>query len=95
MKKQTHDTARAVDLNDRGVIAPGMKADLNVIDFDNLNLNAPEMVRDLPAGGSRFEQKTSGYLATVVSGEITYRNGRGHGYVAGPVDTLISELACL
>ncbi len=75
VKNQTHDTARAVDLNDRGVIAPGMKADLNVIDFDNLNLSAPEMVQDLPAGGSRFEQKTSGYLATVVSGEITYRNG--------------------
>ena len=75
VKNQTHDTARAVDLNDRGVIAPGMKADLNVIDFDNLNLSVPEMVRDLPAGGSRFEQKTSGYLATVVSGEITYRNG--------------------
>ena len=75
VKNQTHDTARAVDLNDRGVIAPGMKADLNVIDFDNLNLCVPEMVRDLPAGGSRFEQKTSGYLATVVSGEVTYRNG--------------------
>ena len=75
VKNQTHDTARAVDLDDRGVIAPGMKADLNVIDFDNLNLSAPEMVQDLPAGGSRFEQKTSGYLATVVSGEITYRNG--------------------
>ena len=53
----------------------GLKADLNVIDFDNLNLRAPEMVQDLPAGGSRFEQKTSGYLATVVGGEVTYRDG--------------------
>ena len=75
VKKQTHDTARAVDLHDRGVLAPGMKADLNVIDFDNLNMTAPEIVQDLPAGGSRFEQKTSGYLATVVSGEVTYRDG--------------------
>ncbi|MCY4514610.1 MAG: amidohydrolase family protein [Candidatus Tectomicrobia bacterium] len=75
VKNQTHDTARAVGLHDRGVVAAGMKADLNVIDFDNLNLRAPEMVQDLPAGGSRFEQKTSGYLATVVSGEVTYRNG--------------------
>ena len=75
VKNQTHDTARALDLNDRGAIAPGLKADLNVIDFDNLNLRVPEMVQDLPAGGWRFEQKTSGYLATVVSGEVTYRNG--------------------
>ncbi|MXW49188.1 MAG: amidohydrolase family protein [Gammaproteobacteria bacterium] len=75
VRNQTHDTARAVDLYDRGVVAPGMKADLNVIDFDNLNMSAPEMVRDLPAGGWRFEQRTSGYLATVVSGEVTYCNG--------------------
>ena len=75
VKNQAHDTARAVDLRDRGVIAPGMKADLNVIDFDNLNLTVPVIVQDLPAGGSRFEQKTSGYLATVVSGEVTYRDG--------------------
>ena len=75
VKNQTRDTARAVDLHDRGVVAPGMKADLNVIDFENLSLHAPEMVQDLPAGGSRFEQKTSGYLATLVSGEVTYLDG--------------------
>ena len=75
VKNQTRDTARAVDLHDRGVVAPGMKADLNVIDFENLSLHAPEMVQDLPAGGSRFEQKTSGYLATLVSGEVTYLGG--------------------
>ena len=75
VRKQTSATARAVDLLDRGVIAPGMKADINVIDFDNLNVMAPVMVQDLPAGGSRFEQKTTGYLATVVSGEVTYRDG--------------------
>ena len=75
VKSQTHDTARAVDLKDRGTLEPGMKADINVIDFDNLNQGAPQIVQDLPAGGSRFEQKTTGYLATVVSGDITYRNG--------------------
>lgn len=75
VKSQTHDTARAVDLHDRGIVAPGMKADLNVIDFENLNQSAPEIVQDLPAGGSRFEQRTTGYVATVVSGEVTYRNG--------------------
>ncbi|MYE86368.1 MAG: amidohydrolase family protein, partial [Gammaproteobacteria bacterium] len=83
VKSQTHDTARAVDLHDRGVVAPGMKADLNVIDFDNLNMSAPEMVRDLPAGGWRFEQRTSGYLATVVSGEVTYRNGEATNALPG------------
>ena len=75
VKNQTRDTARAVGLYDRGVVQPGMKADLNVIDFDNLNQGAPVIVQDLPAGGSRFEQKTSGYLATLVSGQVTYRNG--------------------
>ena len=75
VKRQTHDTARAVNLFDRGVIAPGMKADINVIDFANLRVRAPEMVKDLPAGGSRLEQRADGYLATIVNGEVTYRNG--------------------
>ncbi|HTK98252.1 MAG TPA: amidohydrolase family protein [Pseudomonadales bacterium] len=75
VKRQTRDTARAVNLLDRGVIAAGMKADLNVIDFDNLRVRAPEMIKDLPAGGSRLEQRADGYLATIVSGEVTYQNG--------------------
>ena len=75
VKNQTRDTARTVGLYDRGIVEPGMKADLNVIDFDNLNQGTPVIVQDLPAGGSRFEQKTSGYLATLVSGQVTYRNG--------------------
>jgi N-acyl-D-aspartate/D-glutamate deacylase len=85
IKRQTHDTARAVDLHDRGVIAPGMKADLNVIDFENLRVRAPEIVHDLPAGGARLEQRADGYLATVVSGEITYQNGE-------PTDALPGRL---
>jgi N-acyl-D-aspartate/D-glutamate deacylase len=75
VKRQSRDTAQAVGLNDRGLLAPGMKADLNLIDFDNLRVRAPEMVHDLPAGGSRLDQKADGYLATLVSGQITYENG--------------------
>jgi N-acyl-D-aspartate/D-glutamate deacylase len=76
VKRQTHDTARAVDLHDRGVLVPGMKGDLNVIDFEHLQNRAPEIVHDLPAGGARLEQKADGFVATVVGGEITYENGR-------------------
>lgn len=76
VKNQTRDTARAVDLNDRGTLEVGMKADVNVIDFDNLKVRAPEIVHDLPAGGARLQQKAEGYLATVVSGEVTYENGQ-------------------
>ncbi len=75
VKRQTHDTARAVELTDRGTLEPGMKADINVIDFDNLKVRAPEIVHDLPAGGARLQQRADGYLATIVSGAVTYVNG--------------------
>lgn len=75
VKSQSYDTARAVGLNDRGIVTAGNKADLNVIDYDNLNVTTPEIVHDLPAGGARLQQKAHGYLATVVSGEVTYENG--------------------
>lgn len=74
IKSQTHDTARAVELNDRGTLQVGMKADLNVIDFDNLKVRSPEIVHDLPAGGARLQQRADGYLATVVNGQVTYEN---------------------
>ena len=70
---------------DRGILKPGYKADLNVIDFQNLSTELPHMVQDLPAGGSRLEQRTTGYLATVVSGRTTYRNGE-------PTDELSGRL---
>ncbi len=76
VKRQTADTARAVGLLDRGVIAPGMKADINVIDFGRLRVDAPNMAFDLPAGGKRLLQGAQGYVATVVSGEVTYRDGK-------------------
>jgi N-acyl-D-aspartate/D-glutamate deacylase len=83
VRMQTHDTARLYGLNDRGVIAPGMKADLNVIDLDKLRILAPEMVFDLPADGRRMIQKAEGYRATVVSGAVTFENGEATGEMPG------------
>ena len=70
-------------LNDRGVIAPGYKADLNLIDFDKLRLEPPQMVYDLPAGGKRLIQKAEGYLWTMCAGEITYADGKHTGAMPG------------
>jgi N-acyl-D-aspartate/D-glutamate deacylase len=75
VKRQTADTARAVGLGDRGMVAVGMKADLNVIDFAKLAVSAPQMAFDLPAGGKRLLQGATGYTATIVSGEVIYRDG--------------------
>jgi N-acyl-D-aspartate/D-glutamate deacylase len=83
IRRQTHDTARAVDLHDRGTLEPGMKADVNVIDFARLRIKAPEMVNDLPAGGARLEQKSEGYLYNVVSGAVTYESGEPTGALPG------------
>ena len=65
--------ARAVGLNDRGVLKVGAKADINVIDMDRLALHVPEIVHDLPAGGRRLHQRATGYDATIVAGEIIRR----------------------
>ncbi len=75
VKRMTRDTAELYELNDRGTIAPGMKADLNVIDLDAVQLKLPEMVYDLPAGGRRLIQRAEGYRATIVSGEVIMRDG--------------------
>jgi len=83
VKMQTHDTARCVGLDDRGTIEPGMKADLNIIDFDELQLGAPEIIYDLPAGGRRMFQDATGYAATIVSGEVIMENGEYTGAVPG------------
>jgi N-acyl-D-aspartate/D-glutamate deacylase len=83
VKRQTRDTAAAVGLDDRGVLAPGMRADVNVVDFANLRNRAPEIVHDLPAGGARLEQRADGFLATVVAGEITYERGEHTGALPG------------
>ncbi len=83
VRMQTRDTARAVELHDRGVIAVGLRADVNVIDYDRLALHAPEVVHDLPAGGRRLLQRADGYVATVVGGEVTYRDGEPTGALPG------------
>ena len=75
IKCQSRDTARAVDLTDRGTLEPGMKADVNIIDFENLSVRLPEIVNDLPAGGARLQQRADGYLMTIVNGEPTYIEG--------------------
>lgn len=71
----TQKPARMFRFHDRGVIAQGMKADLNVIDLDGLSIGAPRMAYDLPAGGKRLLQSSRGYRASVLSGQITYRDG--------------------
>ena len=76
VRMQAHDTARYIGLTDRGTVAPGQRADLNLIDFDRLRLRRPVMRQDLPAGGQRLMQHADGYLATLVSGEIVVENGR-------------------
>jgi N-acyl-D-aspartate/D-glutamate deacylase len=77
--QQTSRTARTVGLHDRGVIAPGMRADLNVIDFERLRCERPTMAYDLPAGGKRLLQKARGYTATIVAGETIARDGEPTG----------------
>ena len=83
VKRQTADTARAVGLMDRGIVATGMKADVNVIDFDRLAVAAPEMAFDLPAGGKRLLQRAHGYTATIASGAVIYRDGEATGALPG------------
>jgi N-acyl-D-aspartate/D-glutamate deacylase len=83
VQRQCRGTAEAVGLLDRGLLAPGYKADLNVIDFDALALGRPRMVHDLPAGGKRLMQDATGYRHTIVSGVETYANGESTGTLPG------------
>ncbi len=80
---QTRETAELVGLHDRGVIAPGYKADVNVIDFDELAVHEPHVVNDLPAGGRRLVQEASGYLCTIVSGTVAFEDGIPTGALRG------------
>ena len=79
VKCQTNDTAEVVGFHDRGSIAVGKRADLNIIDMETLDLEYPRAVDDLPAGGRRLMQAAHGYVATIVNGEITRRNGADTG----------------
>lgn len=81
----TRKAAELYSMYDRGLLAPGMKADINIIDFDRLAIHSPRIVHDLPAGGKRFLQDADGLVATIVAGEVIYRNGE-------PTDALPGRL---
>jgi N-acyl-D-aspartate/D-glutamate deacylase len=83
IKMLTRQPAELYSLYDRGLIAKGMKADLNIIDFDRLQLRTPHIVHDLPAGGKRFLQDADGIIATLVSGQVIYRDGKPTGALPG------------
>jgi len=83
VRAMTRDTAEAVGLRDRGRIAAGYKADINVIDFARLGMQGPRVAYDLPNGGRRLTQKAEGYAATIVAGSIVYREGEPTGALPG------------
>jgi N-acyl-D-aspartate/D-glutamate deacylase len=76
-------TAQVVGLDDRGVLAPGYRADVNIIDFERLRLGSPFVMKDLPTGGRRLMQHADGYVATIVNGVVTYRFGQPTGELPG------------
>jgi N-acyl-D-aspartate/D-glutamate deacylase len=83
VKRLTADNATEIGLGDRGLLQVGLKADINIIDYDNMRLRRPEVVYDLPAGGRRLVQRTDGFDATIVSGAIVYRQGEATGALPG------------
>ena len=85
VKKLTHDSARLFGMTDRGTLEPGAKADVNVIDYDNLSVSHPEMIYDLPAGMPRLMQTASGYEKTFVSGAVVQENGTDTGARPGRI----------
>ncbi|RED16591.1 N-acyl-D-amino-acid deacylase family protein [Parasphingopyxis lamellibrachiae] len=98
IRRQSHDTARLYGLGDRGVLASGYLADINVIDMDKIALGKPWLAFDLPAGGKRLLQKASGYVATIKSGQVTFRNGEmtgafPGGLIRGPQTVEMAEAA--
>jgi N-acyl-D-aspartate/D-glutamate deacylase len=76
VRKLTSDVADYCGMDDRGRLRPGLKANINVIDYDRLRLFAPRMVQDLPAGGQRLLQDAAGYRAVIVAGEVVLENDR-------------------
>jgi N-acyl-D-aspartate/D-glutamate deacylase len=79
VKMQTSETADFFGFSDRGRLAPGLRADVNLIDFDRLRLHQPEVAYDLPAGGRRLVQRADGYRATLVAGTPVFENGEDTG----------------
>ena len=85
VQKQTKDTARRNGITDRGELLPGQRADINIIDFQQLKSLAPKVAHDLPAGGARLIQHAEGYVATLVSGQVIVKNGVDTGARPGSV----------
>src|SRR5262249_38029529 len=85
VKRQTSETADFFGLIDRGRLAPGLRADVNVIDFDGLRLAKPELVHDMPADGRRFVQRVDGYMATLVAGQPIFERGEHTGAMPRPL----------
>ena len=83
VKRQTSETADFFGLADRGRLAPGLRADVNLIDFAGLRVQKPELVHDMPAGGRRFVQRVEGYEATLVAGEPIFERGEHTGALPG------------
>jgi len=83
VRMQSRDTAALYGLHDRGMIKPGMRADLNLIDLERLGLPSPQMVYDLPASGQRLIQRASGYHTTMLRGQVTFRDGESTGALPG------------
>jgi N-acyl-D-aspartate/D-glutamate deacylase len=83
IRRLTSDPASAAGLHDRGILRPGMKADVNIIDWDRLGSGKPYIAHDLPAGGKRLLQDVYGYEATIVAGQVTYREGQATGALPG------------
>ena len=83
VKRQTSETADFFGFADRGRLAPGLRADVNLIDFDRLQVQKPELVHDMPAGGRRFVQRVTGYEATMVAGETIFERGEHTGAMPG------------
>ena len=81
--RQTAQTAAAFGLNDRGLLKPGYRADVNIIDFDHLSLGRPRLIHDLPAGGRRLIQRASGYTMTMAGGVVISENDSPTGEFPG------------
>jgi len=83
VKRQCADTAALVGLHDRGMVQQGQRADLNLIDLDAIGSTVPALVDDLPGGGSRLVSRGTGYVTTIVRGEVTFEDGTHVGAMAG------------
>jgi N-acyl-D-aspartate/D-glutamate deacylase len=83
VKRLAADNAQALGLRDRGTLAVGLRADINVVDFDKLAIERPNMRYDLPAGGKRLVQGARGYRATLCAGEIVHEHGTATGALPG------------